>query len=126
MQTIAQQLKITEFPFTIENKNGKNIYYEDSEKFWYKREYDSKNNEIYFEDSNGYWSKCKYNINGKEIYYENSKGHWAKSEYDSNNNEIYYENSYGKIKDNRPKVELTLDEIANKLGINVSQLKIKK
>jgi len=40
---------------------------------------------------------------------------------------IYYEDSKGKIIDNRPKkVELTLDEIAAKFGINVSQLKIKK
>jgi len=40
---------------------------------------------------------------------------------------IYFENSHSNVLDNRTKqVELTLDEIANKFGINVSQLKIKK
>jgi len=29
-KTIAQQLKITEFPFIIKDKNGNQIYYEDS------------------------------------------------------------------------------------------------
>ena len=83
--TIAQQLKIKEFPFVIR---------------------DSNDNEIYFEHSNGYW---------------------AKREYDSNDNEIYYENNNGTIIDNRPKtIELTLDEIAAKLGIDVKNLKIKK
>ncbi len=28
--TIAQQLKVTEFPFFIKDKNGKEIYYENS------------------------------------------------------------------------------------------------
>jgi len=105
-ETIAQFLKVKEFPFTIENKNGKIIYHESSLGTWIKREYDSNN---------------------REIYYESSYGYWVKYEYGSNNNEIYYEDSKGNVRDNRPKpVELTLDEIANKLGINVSQLKIKK
>jgi hypothetical protein len=54
---------------------------------------------------------------GNVIYCEYSNGYWYKTEYDSN----------GNVLDNRTKqVELTLDEIANKFGINVSQLKIKK
>jgi hypothetical protein len=104
--TIAQQLKIKDFPFEIKDKNG---------------------NQIYWELSNGYWCKREYDTNGNQIYYEDSDGYWAKFEYDANGKEIYYENSYGRITDNRPKiVELTLDEIAAKLGINVNQLKIKK
>jgi hypothetical protein len=83
-ETIAQFLKVTDFPFTIKDKNG------------------------------------------NTIYQENSNNWWCKWEYDSNDNQIYYETSDGTIVNNRPKVELTLDEIANKLGINVSQLKIKK
>lgn len=64
---------------------------------------------------------------GREIYYEDSSGFWDKNEYDSNGNQIYYENSIGIIQDNRPKqVELTLDEIASKFGIDVKDLKIKK
>ena len=81
--TIAKQLKIKDFPFEIEDKNG---------------------NEIYFEDSNGYWWKMEYDSNGNQIYFENSYGDWDKKEYDSDGNQIYFENSYGYIEDNRPKV----------------------
>ena len=103
--TIAQQLKIKDFPFTIKDKDGNKIYCEDSDGWWVKREYDANRNEIYYENSNGYWSKKEYDANGKEIRYENSSGY---------------------IKDNRPKiVEITLEDIAKKLGINVTQLRIK-
>ena len=107
MKTIAQQLNIKEFPFEIKDKNGNIIYSENSKGFWYKCEYDSNNN---------------------RIYYKNSDDYWVKREYDSNNNEIYFENSYGTVVDNRPKptVELTMDEIAQKFDIDITQLKIKK
>ena len=106
MKTIAQQLNVKEFPFIIKNSNGKVVYYENSK---------------------GGWSKTEYDSNGKVGYYENSDGYWHKCEYDSNGNVIYFENSHSNVLDNRTKqVELTLDEIANKFGINVSQLKIKK
>jgi len=105
-KTIAQFLGITEFPYEIKDNNGKTIYYEDSTGYWYKSEYDSSGNEIYLEKSSVYW---------------------AKREYDSSGNQIYYENSSGFIIDNRPKViELTLEDIANKFGIDVSNIKIKK
>lgn len=104
--TIAQQLKITEFPFIIKDKNGNQIYYENSNGIWIKREYDQNGNKIYYEDSNGFWCKRQYDQNSKEIYSEDSDG---------------------LIVDNRPKVvELTLDEIAAKLNIDVNLLKIKK
>ena len=83
--TIAQQLKIKEFPFSIKDSKGKAIYYENSDGYWQKIEYDSNGNHIYFEDSNGYWSK---------------------REYDSNGNRIYYETTTGVIIDNRPKSEV--------------------
>jgi hypothetical protein len=105
MKTIAQQLNIKDFPFTIENKNGDIIYYEYSTGYWGKREYDDNGNRIRFENSNGYWSKREYNADGNEIYWENSKG---------------------RIIDYRPKqVEVTLQQIADKMGINVEQLRIK-
>ena len=64
--------------------------------------------------------------NGKKIYGENSDGSWCKRKRDANGKEIYFENSDGVIRDNRLKqVELTLEQIAAKLGINVSQLRIK-
>ena len=84
-QTIAEQIKWnfkTNGDLKIRDKNGNQIYYEDSHGYWEKSEYDSKGNEIYLEDSNGFWRK------------------W---EYDSKGNEIYYESSNGTIVDNRPK-----------------------
>ena len=80
--TIAQQLKIKDFPFVIKDKNG---------------------NEIYYENSKGYWWKCEYDSNGTEIYFENSNGYWRKMEYDSNGKQIYFEDSDGFISDNRSK-----------------------
>jgi len=67
------------------------------------------------------------NGNGKEIYYEDQTGYWSKREYDSHSNEIYYENSNGVVNDDRPKpiVEMTLQEIADKLGVDVSRIRIK-
>lgn len=119
--TIAQQLKIKDFPFVIKDKNGNTIYYEDSDGFWSRYEYDSNDKEIYYENSNGFWSKNEYDSNGNKIYYEASDGYWIKYEYDSNGNKIYYEDSDGFIEDNRPKrvVEVTLEEIADKLNIKV-------
>jgi len=82
MKTIAQQLNVTEFPFTVE---------------------DSQGNLIYFENCKGYWYKLELNSQGNKIYYKDSNGFWDKREYDSQGNQIYYENSYGYILDNRPK-----------------------
>jgi len=107
MKTIAQQLNVKKFPFIIKDDNGKVIYDE------------------YFDD--GYWVKREYDSNGNRIYYENSDGFCVKQEFDSNGNVIYREDSYRRIEDYRPKtVELTLDEIASKFGIDVKDLKIKK
>jgi hypothetical protein len=82
MKTIAQQLNIKDFPFTIKDKDGNTIYFETSDKLWSKTEYDS---------------------NGNLIYYEGSNGYWVKREYDSNGNRTYHEDSDGFIEDNRPK-----------------------
>ena len=77
MKTIAQQLNVKEFPFIIKDKNGKEIYYEYSKGYWYKKEYDTNGNLIlfYFEHPNGYWYKYEYDSNGNEIYREDSTGH---------------------------------------------------
>ena len=105
MKTIAQQLKIKDFPFIIEDKDGKEIYFENSYGLWYKNEYD---------------------VNGYDIRYEDSTGYWRESEYDAHGNEIYCETLNGIINDHRPKtVELTLQQIADKFGIKVEQLRIK-
>jgi hypothetical protein len=121
--TIAQQLKIKQFPFKINDSKGKEIYYEDSNGYWekrefdyegnriycedsngawIKREFDSKNNQIYFENSNEFWVKRKYDSKGKEIYWETSDGAWIKREFDSEGNRIYYEDSKKKIINKHP------------------------
>jgi hypothetical protein len=125
MKTIAQELKITDFPFEIKDKNNNEIYYESSNGIWWKQEYDSNNNRIYSENSNGFWSKREYDSNNNEIYYEDSDGYWIKREFDKNNNQIYYESSTGIITDNRPKStpEYTMEELVEKLGY---EFKIKK
>ncbi len=97
MKTIAQQLKLTELPFIIKDKKGNQIYFEDSDNFWRKKEFDKNSNEIYYEDSNSVWIKC---------------------EFDENSNEIYHETSDGSITDNRPKPiqEYTMEELTKILG----------
>lgn len=124
--TIAQQLNIKNFPFEIKDKNGKQIYYEESNGFWACCEYNSNHKLNSYKDSTGFWSKNEYDQNGNYIHYEDSTGFWINRECDSDGNTIYYEDSDKNIVDNRPKAELTLDEIAKKFGIPVDQLKIKK
>jgi hypothetical protein len=58
MKTIAQQLNVTDFPFEIKDKQERVIYFENSDEYWVKTEYDSSNNIIsnniiYWQDSNG-------------------------------------------------------------------------
>jgi hypothetical protein len=125
MKTIAQQLKVTDFPFKIKDSKNNEIYCEDSNGYWFKQEYDKNNNKIYFENSYGYWVKREYDKNNNEIYSEDSHGNWYKQEFDKNNNRIYFEDSKGTIRDNRPKPtpEFTMEELIDKLGF---EFKIKK
>ena len=127
-QTIAQFLKVKTFPFSIKDDEGNLIYYENSDGYWRKREYNNQGNQIYFETSNGYWIKYEYDDEGNEIYYESSTGYWNKREYDDQGNEIYFEDSDGTIIDNRPKpiIELTLEDIAKFHGVDVGQIRIKE
>ena len=75
MKTIAQQLNIKEFPFSIKDKYGKEIYFEASSGFWERKEFDSNGDVIYYEDSDGYWQKWEYEFCGKFIYSEDSNGY---------------------------------------------------
>jgi hypothetical protein len=113
-KTIAQQLNVKDFPFEIKDKDGNEIYYEDSTGYWEKCEYDSDGECIYHEDSDGDWERFEHDSNGNKIYYENSNGFWVKREYDSEGNVIYYEDSYGEIYDDRPKDEIIIDGIKYK------------
>ena len=63
--------------------------------------YNNQGNEIYYEDSDGYWYKQEYGEQGNEIYFENRYGYWEKYEYDEQGYITYYENSDGEIRGNR-------------------------
>lgn len=76
--TIAQQLKVKVFPFTIMS-DSQFIYTERANGFWVRFEYDTMGNETYCEDSNGYWEKREWQ-EGKCIHWENSAGTIRKGE----------------------------------------------
>jgi len=42
------------FPIEINDAEGNQTYYEDSDGYWYKHEYDAKGNQTYREISNGF------------------------------------------------------------------------
>ena len=65
---------------------------------------DARGNETYFENSDGFWWKSEYNAHGEETYCENSAGYWCKSEYDANGNETYFEDSSG-YKEGTPTIQ---------------------
>ncbi len=69
------------FPIEIKNEADNLTYYEESNGFWYKREYDAAGNETYFEENNGYWCKREHDADGNETYYENSDGYWCRRGY---------------------------------------------
>ena len=73
------------------------------------RIFGKNNNEIYYENVNGFWLKREFDESGNEIHFETSYGFWSKREYDDQNNEIYYENSNGLIIDSRPKKIITIN-----------------
>jgi len=80
-----------------------------------------------YEDSSGYWAMQEYDEYCNYTRLETSAGNVTLYEYDKHNQCIYKEINSVVEFDNRPKtVELTMDEIAEKLGIDVKQLKIKK
>jgi hypothetical protein len=144
----ARLINNKQYPLII-SANGKEIYREEADGFWSMREYDSKgnktscirsdgywdkheydsnSNEVFFRTSRGFWMKCEYDEMGNTTYLNNSDGFWMKCEYDDNGKEAYYENSLGQ-KRGTPKsqiVELTLADIATKLGIPIETLRIKE
>jgi hypothetical protein len=62
------------FPIVVKDKNGNPTYSENSDGFWWCREYDENGDETYYENSDGYWRKWEYDEDGNETYFENSKG----------------------------------------------------
>ena len=83
------------FPIEIEDGKGNKTYYETSDDYWERREYDEKGDETYFEDSDGYWSRREFDENGNQTYFENCDGYWYRHEYDEKGNQTYFETSKG-------------------------------
>jgi hypothetical protein len=76
---------------------------------------DSQGNEIYFENSNGFWRKREFDDQGNGVYYEDGGGYWWKKEFNERGYQVYYEDSCGIVIDDRPKrkvtIELTEDQL---------------
>jgi len=62
------------FPIEIEDGNGNPTYYENSDDYWYRNEYNKNGNLTYYENSNDYWYRYEYDENGKQTYFEYSNG----------------------------------------------------
>ena len=105
IQTTLEQFtngKVNKNLDTIQDLWDNEIYFESSDGgYWWKKEYDEKDNLIYKEDSNDFWYKSEYDKDGNEIYIENSDGYWVKKEFDERGKLIYRENSDGDIIDKR-------------------------
>ena len=96
------------FPIEINDSNGNETYYENSDGYWERCERDDNGNETYFENSSDYWYRYKRDANGYVTYFEDSDDYWHKYEYDDNGYETYYENSYG-VKRGTPKSSKTCE-----------------
>ena len=115
------------YPIELYNKNGNEIYYENSKGYWFKKEYNENGVCIYCEDSTKY--RCKYGYDKKDniIYKLDSKGHWFKKEYDENGRCVYFEDSIsGIVLDNRPKPNKVITKNAiyiEKINESINKLK---
>lgn len=78
----------------IYNEKGYLTYWENSDGYWSKYEYDDNNNETYWENSDGKWKKRKY-VNNKLTYSKDYTGYWIKYEYDNKGNRACSEDSDG-------------------------------
>jgi len=90
------------YPIKIKNANGNLTYYEKSDGFWRKTEFNADGTETYYENSGDYWWKSERDANGNMTYRESSEGYWYKREYDANGKVTYYEDSKG-LKRGTPK-----------------------
>ena len=63
------------FPIEIEDDNGNETYYEDSDGYSERFERDDNGYATYFENSYGYWRRRELDANGIATYYESSSGY---------------------------------------------------
>jgi len=62
------------FPIDIKDANGDVTYYETSDGYWERWEYDANDKVTYVENSDGYWERWEYDAKGKQTYCETSDG----------------------------------------------------
>ena len=86
--TRAQELGITEFPYTEYDPKGNCTYQERSNGYWERFEHNDLGDLTYFENSEGDWIKTEYNSKGDTTSFENNNGYWFKAEYDLDGNQI--------------------------------------
>jgi hypothetical protein len=122
------------------DEKGNQTFSENSYGTWWKREFDSKGNSIYYENSDGYWFRREFDSNGNEIYYENETGtiidnrpkvsevHITMADIKDSIYKAASADFIISIQRTTPlkEIELTMDEIAKALNIDVNLLKIKK
>jgi hypothetical protein len=122
--------------FPIKDNNGNTLYDEfisnyNGELLYIKYEYNPYGKRTYYEKGRAdgtilSWVKFQYNDNNDMTYWIDSDNEWAKWEYDGHKL-IYHESSdYGVEIDERPTIALSLEEIAERLGIASNKLLIKK
>ena len=75
INTKAQILGITDFPYYEYDNKGNVTYYEMGDGYWEKSEYDDKGNETHNEWDGGYWHKRKYDDNRNLTYFGTSTGY---------------------------------------------------
>jgi len=111
------------FPIEIEDYNGNQTYFEASDGYWDRYEWDDKGRATYREDSGGNWERYERDDNdrvtyledsddfwwryerddkGRPTYHEDSNGFWSKWDRDDNGDVDYYEDSTG-VKKGTPK-----------------------
>ena len=79
--------------FRLYDSEGREVYYENSNEYWYRYEHNSEGRVTYYENSNGYWYRYDHDSEGRVTYYENSDKNWYRYDHDSEGREVYYENS---------------------------------
>lgn len=86
-----------EYPVIVRNDNGQEVYREEINGHWVKREYDEKGRQVYWETSSGEWARHRFDDAGNTVWYENSDGYSFVAEYSQNGFRTYYEDSNGKV-----------------------------
>jgi hypothetical protein len=72
--TLAQQRGITDFPYIITDKKGREVYWENHEQFWIKKKYDALDHIVFYENSNRTWYRREFDSDNNLVYYEDCTG----------------------------------------------------